>query len=274
MEPSIALRVVLTLPVPMSPAIATPRSIVITGASNGIGTALALIYACDGVSLGLIGRDAVRLTAVAEQCRARGAEVIIGLIDVTDLPTLGEWLRTFDEMHPVDLVIANAGIASTLGSPKESEDWETVRRVFDVNTWGTLNTIMPLMEPMRTRRRGQIGIVSSLSAYTGMPISPAYCGSKAAIKVYGESLRGWLAPQGVGVTVICPGFVKSDMSDRFPGPTPFKMSAEKAARLIREGLARNRARIAFPFPLAFGMRLLSILPPSMSLWLQKLLGFA
>jgi short-subunit dehydrogenase len=256
------------------PAQTAFHRIVITGASNGIGTALALAYARNGVSLGLIGRDPARLSEVANRCRERGAEVETGLIDVTDGPALGEWLMAFDQTHPVDLVIANAGIASTLASPEANEDWETVRRVFDVNTWGTLNTITPLMQRMRARRRGQIGIVSSLSAYAGMPISPAYCGSKAAIKVYGESLRGWLAPQGVGVTVICPGFVKSDMSDRFPGPTPFKVSAERAASLIQDGLARNRARIAFPFPLTLSMWFLSILPPSMSLWLQRRFGFA
>lgn len=251
-----------------------PPTVVITGASNGIGAALALAYAQGGVSLGLIGRDQARLSDVAARCRARGAEVETGLIDVTDAQALGEWLRAFDQDHPVDLLIANAGIASTLAAQDDSEDWDTVRRVFGINTWGTLNTIAPLMERMRSRRHGQIGIVSSLSAYVGMPISPAYCGSKAAIKVYGEALRGWLAPQGVGVTVICPGFVKSDMSDRFPGPTPFRVSAEKAARLIQDGLARNRARIAFPFPLTLSMWFLSILPPALSLWLQKRFGFA
>jgi short-subunit dehydrogenase len=251
-----------------------PRSIVITGASNGIGAALALAYARPGRVLGLLGRDQARLSEIASRCQARGAQVNTAGVDVTDEHALRHWLLEFDQDHPVDLVIANAGIASTLAFPNDSEDWETVRRVFAINTWGTLNTITPLMDRMRSRRHGQIGIVSSLSAYVGMPISPAYCASKAATKVYGEALRGWLAPQGVGVTVICPGFVKSDMSDRFPGPTPFRISAEKAARLIQDGLARNRARVSFPFPLNLSMWFLSILPPSLSLWLQKRFGFA
>lgn len=251
-----------------------PRTVVITGASNGIGAALAQAYARPGVVLGLVARNESRLYTVATHCRNLGAEVAMGLVDVTDARSLNDWLLSFDSEFPVDLIVANAGIASTLATPEDEESWETVQQVFRVNTWGTLNTIHPLLERMRARRHGQIGIVSSLSAYVGMPISPAYCGSKAAIKVYGEALRGWLAPRGVGVTVICPGFVKSDMSDRFPGPTPFRISADKAARIIQHGLARNRARIAFPFPLNLSMWFLSILPPGLSLWLQKRFGFS
>ena len=106
-----------------------------------------------------------------------------------------------------------------------------------------------------------------------MPISPAYNASKAAIKVYGEGLRGWLAPQGVGVTVVCPGFVKSEMSDAYPGPTPFLVTADKAAAIINRGLARNSARISFPFPLNLAMWFLALLPPTLSLALQKAFRF-
>lgn len=257
----------------MSPEISQMHSVVISGASNGIGAALALAYARPGVCLGLLGRHADRLSQVQSRCEAQGAVVEIGLIDVTDGDSLRAWLLAFDQRHPVDLLIANAGVAQTQTSLDEGETWEDIQRQFGINTLGTLNTLHPLVEPMLRRRHGQIGIVSSLSAYVGMPISPAYCGSKAATKVYGEALRGWLAPKGVGVSVICPGFVQTDMSDRFPGPTPFRVSAARAARIIQRGLSHNRARIAFPLPLALGMWFLSILPPSISLWLQKRFGF-
>jgi short-subunit dehydrogenase len=126
---------------------------------------------------------------------------------------------------------------------------------------------------MATRGYGQIALMSSLGAYVGMPISPAYNASKAALKVYGDGLRGWLAPQGVGVSVICPGFVESAMSDKYPGPRPFMLSAEHAAQIIRKGLADNRAVIAFPLPLAMTMRFLALLPTDWSLALQRLFKY-
>jgi short-subunit dehydrogenase len=199
--------------------------------------------------------------------------VSLACLDVTDLATLTDWIDEFDQRHPLDLVIANAGVSSTLRGKDEMETWEITRRVFDTNLYGVLATIHPAIERMRQRGHGQIALMSSLGAYVGMPISPAYNGSKAAIKVYGEGLRGLLAPQGVGVTVICPGFVKSAMSDGYPGPRPFLVDTDKAARIIKQGLARNRARIAFPFPLSLGVWFLSILPPSVSLYLQRVFRF-
>ena len=93
-----------------------------------------------------------------------------------------------------------------------------------------------------------------------MPITPSYCASKAGIKSYGEALRGLLAKDNVHVSVVCPGFIKSAMSDDFPGAKPFMITADKAAKLIKKGLAVNKACISFPFPLNFGTRLLSLLP--------------
>jgi short-subunit dehydrogenase len=126
---------------------------------------------------------------------------------------------------------------------------------------------------MRRRGAGQIAIVSSLAAYFGLPITPIYCASKAAMKGYGEALRGWLAPQGIAVNVVMPGFVRTPMSERFPGPKPWLMSPERAATLIRCGLQRNRARIAFPRTLAFGMWCLSVLPAALSQWMVRVAGF-
>lgn len=252
-------------------AMLPPRNVLITGASSGIGAALAHTYAGGGMTLALSGRDEARLEATARDCRNRGAHVITAVIDVTEQQHLFQWVREIDRLHPLDLIIANAGIASTLADKNDEEHWDTIRQVFDVNLHGTLATIHPAIEAMRKRRRGQIALMSSLSGYCGMPISPAYSASKAAVKVYGEALRGWLAPQGVGVTVICPGFVKSPMSDRYPRPTPFRLSAEEAAARIKKGLSANRARIAFPFPLTLGTWFLALLPPSMSLYLQRVL---
>lgn len=258
----------------MVPEPTTHLNILITGASSGLGAALAAAYAASGVHLALLGRNEARLATVADLCRAQGAEVTTACLDVRQTEALAAWIRDLDQRHPLDLVIANAGIASTIADPHAGESWEAVRQVFDTNVLGALATVHPALAGMRARGRGQIALMSSLGAHIGMAISPAYNASKAAIKVYGEGLRGWLAPQGIGVTVICPGFVASAMSDAYPGPRPFLVPARRAAAIIKQGLAQNRPRIAFPLPLALGVWLLSILPLSLSLYLQRILGFA
>ena len=229
----------------------SPRSILITGASSGIGAALARAYAGPGVNLALSGRNEGRLDKVAGACRKRGAEAEARLIDVTDGPAMVRWMAAVDDGHPLDLVIANAGISGAE---------ERAREIFAVNLAGVLNTVLPAIPPMKGRGRGQIAIMSSIAAIRGLPSAPAYAASKAAVKAYGEGLRGSLAADGVRVTVICPGFVKSPMtaSNRFP--MPFLMEAEKAAGIIRRGLAREAPLIAFPWPLVWGMRLASALP--------------
>lgn len=237
-----------------------PRHIIITGASQGIGEALAKAYAGPEVVLGLIARNSDSLQLVSEACSQLGAKVMNASIDVNDSIRLKTWIDTFDQRHPIDLVIANAGVTNFLGIGGEPESWEATRKVLDTNICGVVNTIYPLLKKMQIRGSGQIAIVSSLAAYRGMSVSPAYCASKAAIKCYGEALREWLKPFHVTVSVICPGFVQSPMSDQFPGLRLLMISAEKAASIIQRGLARNQACIAFPFTLHLGMKLLQFLP--------------
>jgi short-subunit dehydrogenase len=113
---------------------------------------------------------------------------------------------------------------------------------------------------MRARKRGQIALMSSIAGFRGLPSAPAYCASKAAIKVWGEGLRGQLARDNIGVSVICPGFVVSGISKRNRFPMPFLMEADRAARLIADGIARNHGRIAFPWPMAFMAWVMTALP--------------
>ena len=236
------------------------KTIMITGASGDLGYALATTYAKAGVRLGLLGRNRERLQRTHYACEKKGATVESASIDVTNDKPLQQWISHFNHRHPVDLLIANAGITSSTGSNGEAEDWNIISLVIDTNLKGVLSTIQPLILPMRTRKKGQIAIISSLAAYRGLPITPSYCASKAGIKAYGEALRGLLAKEGVQVSVICSGFIKSAMSDDFSGAKPFMMSAEKAAFIIKKGLACNKACIAFPFPLALGTQLLALLP--------------
>jgi len=236
-----------------------PRSILVTGASSGIGEALAMAYAGPGISLALTGRDAGRLEAVAAACRQRGAAVKAQIIDVADREAMARWIDEIDRAAPIDLVVANAGIG--VGTADGFETEEQVRRVFGVNLGGTFNTVLPLIPKLAARRRGQIALLSSLASFRGFPGSPTYCGSKAALRVWGEGLRGDMHPYGVEVSVICPGFVTSRITARNQFPMPFLMSAERAAAIVKRGLARNRGRIAFPFPMYFAMWLLGTFPP-------------
>jgi len=246
----------------VAPEIRQPRSILITGGSSGIGAALARTYAAPGVTLALCGRDAARLEAVAEACRAAGAEVRIAPIDVRDAALLADWVAEMDVAQPLDLVIANAGVSAGTGGWGESE--AQARYIFDTNVTGVINTVMPAVERMRSRGHGQVAVMASLAAFRGFPGAPAYCASKAAVRVWGEALRGHLHGAGIGVSVICPGYVRSPMTAPNDFPMPLLMDAERAARIIRHGLERNRARIAFPWRLYAAVRLLSALPAGLT----------
>jgi short-subunit dehydrogenase len=236
------------------------QSILITGASSGIGEALAREFARSGVRLVLGGRSTERLAAVREACLARGALVEATAVDVVDRSAVAEWIQAADRRGPLDLVIANAGVSG--GTLKGTESEDQARRIFAVNIDGVLNTVFPILPAMLARRRGQIGLMSSLAGYRGFPGAPAYGASKAAVRVWGEALRGDLQPSGIGVSVIMPGFVKSPMTDANNFPMPFLMPAERAARIVRRGLEANRARIAFPWQTAFLAWLIGTLSPA------------
>jgi len=157
-------------------------------------------------------------------------------------------------------VIANAGIQGGLWRDGAGETLGELHRVMEVNFGGVSNTVHPVLPAMRRRRRGQVALISSLAALRGIPFSPGYCASKAAIKIYSEALRSWLAPEGIDVSVVLPGFVETRLSDTVSGPKPLILSPERAAGIIRRGLAKGRRQIAFPYPLYLGMQLMRALP--------------
>ncbi len=236
----------------------SPKNIAITGASSGLGAALARHYAAPGAILHLHGRHHERLAAVARDCRSLGAEVFIQTGNVTDADAVAAWLLAADAQTPIDLVIANAGISAGIGGGGESA--EQVQNIFSTNIGGVINTVQPLLPQMIERKRGQIAIISSLAGIRGLPSSPAYSASKACVRVWGEGLRGWLKTYGIEVSVACPGFIKTPLTDVNPYPMPFMMEAGKAARIIAAGLAKNKSRIAFPWQLYVPLQLMSWLP--------------
>ena len=235
----------------------------VTGASGGLGRALAEHYARPGRRLSLAGRDHKRLVDCAEACRRRGALVAAKRFDIREESVLRDWLRDMDKTQPLDLVFANAGLsASTAESGLERR--HDLERLLEVNALGAARTALAAAELMTERQRGQIAIISSLASLFPLKSCPAYCASKAAARLYGLSLRAGLAPQGVGVTVISPGYVDTPMSRRLKGPKPLLWNAERAAAYIAKRLPANPPEIVFPKILALGLAFLSCLPEYMA----------
>ncbi|PIW30219.1 MAG: short-chain dehydrogenase [Rhodospirillales bacterium CG15_BIG_FIL_POST_REV_8_21_14_020_66_15] len=244
-----------------------PTAVLITGGSSGIGRALALSYAGHGTAIHLSGRDKARVEAVAAECRERGAVAEGRVIDVTDAEAMVGWIADADARTPLDLVIANAGITnSTSGLP---EGPERTRRILAVNIDGVVNTVLPALAAMDARDRGQVAIVASVAGFRGLPTSSAYSASKAAVKAWGEALRGERLTTGVRVNVICPGWVESRISENNRFDMPFLMTADRAAAAIRRGLARDTARIVFPWQMHMAVWLLAALPPA---WTDPILN--
>ena len=234
-----------------------PKNILITGASSGIGQALAQKYAKENINLFLCARNLEKLEKTQQLCQKLGANIFIKKLDVTNAREAKKWLDEIQKKFELDLIIANAGISA--GTAHGTESFSQINDIFNTNLNGVLNIIYPAIENMKIRKSGQIAIISSLAGFRGLPSSPAYSASKAAVRVYGEALRGNLAKFGIKVNVICPGYVVTPMTAVNDFPMPFIISAEKCANIIASGLSKNKSRIAFPFPLYFVIWLMTLL---------------
>lgn len=236
------------------------RSVVISGASAGLGRALALQYSIPERMLGLLGRDKARLAEVAAACRERGAEVVTGAFDLLDAKATGDWMRVFDAARPIDLLIVNAGVFTGHGANRAMETDDEIMAMLRTNLESATTTIGAALPMMRARRRGRIAIIGSLAALQPLADAPAYSASKAGLMSYGEALREWLIPDGVAVTLVYPGHMATDQVAKHVGALPMMISAEAGAARIRKGLDRGRAVIAFPLPLLWLIRAGRLLP--------------
>lgn len=235
--------------------------ILITGASSGLGRALAEQAATAGTTLFLGGRNLSALAATVEAVRARGAAAETAMVDVRDRAGLAEWIGSCGRL---DLVIANAGISGGTGGEAEPE--AQARKIFEVNVTGVMNTLFPAIALMRAQDvqdgwRGRLCIVASVASYIAAPHAPAYCASKAAVRVWGEAMAPVLRAEGIGLTLACPGYIRTPMTAVNAFPMPGLMDADVAARKILAACRAGRVRTSFPWWLALAARAANLLPP-------------
>lgn len=237
--------------------------VLITGASSGIGRALAQALAAPGVTLHLGGRDQARLAAVTAACTQRGAQALPQRMDVTDAQAMAAWIAG---AGPLDLVIANAGISG--GTAGVMESAAQTRAIFATNLDGVLNTVLPAMASMAAQPagpdglRGRIAVVASIAAFVPSPSAPAYCAAKAAVDSWVVGAAPTARTQGIILTSLCPGFTTSPMTAANDFPMPGLMSAERAAGLMLRAIRAGRTRAIFPLWLGAAARLAALCPVS------------
>jgi short-subunit dehydrogenase len=223
------------------------RTALVTGASGGIGAAIALQLARSGYRLGLIGRNVARLAEVAVRCTTAGAsDCVIGAFDIRDAD---EFARFVSRLGEIDLYVSNAGILDGRRAGEVVESRAAAMTVLEVNLIACIEGLHTVLEGMQRRGSGQIVLVTSLAGLSPLADAPAYSASKAGLVSYGISMRDALAGSGIGVTVACPGYVATAMGGQHLGNRPHEISAEDAARRILRAAAQNRALCGFPLPL-------------------------
>jgi short-subunit dehydrogenase len=234
-----------------------PRRVIITGASGGIGAALARHYGSAGATLGLIARRGDRLEQLSGQLAAPCERYAL---DVRDGPALADAARHFLARHGCpEVVIANAGIS--VGTRTDfPADARTFQEIIDINLLGMVNTFQPFLPPMRVARSGALVGIASVAGYRGLPGSSAYSASKAAAIAYLESLRVELRGSGVKAITICPGYGATPMTAGNPYRMPFLMSADDAAARIAGLIARGKAYSVIPWQMALVARALRMMP--------------
>jgi short-subunit dehydrogenase len=235
-----------------------PRLALVTGASSGIGAAIARRLASQNWSLVLTGRNRDRLEAVAKECDALGAHRI-ALRDF-DMREPEPLTSIMDEIGVPDLYVSNHGVLDDRRADGPVDRGAADRRVIEINLVSSVEALQLVLPRMEQRGSGQVVLVASLAGLSPLPDAAAYSASKAGLIAYGLSLREALRSSGVGISVVCPGYVESPMADEHLGERPYQVDADTAARKILASAARNRRLTGFPAPL-WPAALLSILSP-------------
>jgi short-subunit dehydrogenase len=241
-----------------------PGVILITGASSGLGAALARAYSKPNQRLVLWGRDQFRLDATATECRALGGDVDTACFDLSNLERMATELSALDARLPIDLAILNAGLGGTVPSNLKAEDPARARDIALVDFTSPVVAASILAGSMAERGRGHIALIGSIAESFPLPMAPTYAGAKAGLAMFAESLRLRMGRYGVDVSLISPGFIDTPMSRSVDSPKPFMLTAEKAAAAIQWRLARRVQRAVIPWPFALIRALYRLLPRRLS----------
>jgi short-subunit dehydrogenase len=238
----------------------------ITGASSGIGAALARHYADQGAQIGLTGRHSERLQAVVSSL---SCDCTAYVLDVRDAVALHQAAQDFMQKYgPPDIVIANAGVSSGTLTEHE-EDLPAIRAIFDTNVLGLIHTFQPFISAMHKQGMGSLAGIASVAGIRGLPGAGAYSASKAASIAYLESLRVELAGSGIAVTTICPGYIRTPMTDVNTYPMPFLMGANNAAAKIAHLIEKKRRYAILPWQMGLVGRLMKLIPAPVWDWAMK-----
>lgn len=238
-------------------------SVFITGASSGIGAQLARELCGRGARVGLVARRSERLEELAGEL-AGGPGVAWAAADVTEAEALFQALeRLAEELGGTDVVVANAGSNYQERPHKPG----IAVGLYDLNVAGMLRLFDWALPRFLERRRGHLVGISSVASFFGLPGNAAYCGSKAAMRIHLQSLRVTLKRRGIAVTTICPGFVKSELTEDFRGPMPFLWETDRAVRVIADAIEKDRGEVVFPWQLRLMVRALRVLPPGVLEWM-------
>lgn len=242
----------------------TPASgpkVFITGASSGIGAALAGFYASQGAVLGLAARREEQLKKLAVDLVSSGAsDVRCYPLDVADADALHNAAEDFMRYAGTpDIVIANAGVSSgTL--TEHQEDLAVIRRILEINVFGMAATFSPFIPAMQQRGSGRLVGIASVAGIRGLPGAEAYSASKAAAITYLESLRLEMRPSGVRVVTIAPGYIETPMTAINPYPMPFMLPADEAARRFARAIERGTSYTVIPWQMGLVAKGLRLLP--------------
>ena len=242
------------------------KTILITGASGGIGAALARSHARAGVTLLLWGRDEARLNQTATQCRALGADCIPCLFDIRDLDDMVARLSSQDDQTPIDLAIFNAGLGGSVSKDVIAETPQRSRATAEVNFVSPVMGANLMAGAMARRGHGQIVLVGSIAESYPLPMAPTYAATKAGLAMFAEALGIRMAKHKVRVTLVSPGFVDTAMSRGVPEAKPFLMTADAAAAIITRRIARGDRRIVVPWQFSVIRAATGLLPRALVRW--------